>query len=145
MEKKLTCAIILARSGSKEIKNKNIIDIKGQPLLYYTAKQASLVKQIDIVFILTDSKKYLEIISKLNIKKVKGMKTKIIGDIFDKLPLPIQFGMLKKFEAILIDELGKYPNETRGLDINNIYELIRDTPKIVGRTEWTNRSWREKF
>ena len=80
-----------------------------------------------------------------DIKKVKGMKTKIIGDIFDKLPLPIQFGMLKKFEAILIDELGKYPNETRGLDINNIYELIRDTPKIVGRTEWTNRSWREKF
>ena len=55
MEKKLICAITLARSGSKGIKNKNITSIKGKPLLYYAAKQASLVKKIDKVFILTDS------------------------------------------------------------------------------------------
>ena len=73
MEKKLICAIILARSGSKGIKNKNITNIKGKPLLYYAAKQASLVKKIDKVFILTDSDKYLNIINKFNIKKVIGI------------------------------------------------------------------------
>ena len=73
MEKQITCAVILARSGSKEIRNKNIIKIKGKPLLYYTAKQASLLKEIDKVFILTDSKKYLSIIKNFNIKKVIGI------------------------------------------------------------------------
>ena len=73
MEKQITCAVILARSGSKEIRNKNIIKIKGKPLLYYTAKQASLLKEIDKVFILTDSKKYLSIIKNFKIKKVIGI------------------------------------------------------------------------
>ena len=73
MEKKLICAVILARSGSKGIKNKNITKIRGKPLLYYAAKEASLVKKIDKVFILTDSDKYLDIINKFKIKKVIGI------------------------------------------------------------------------
>ena len=71
MDKKIICGLILARSGSKGIKNKNIINIKNRPLIYYSAKQASLTKEIDKVFILTDSDKYKKKINKLKINKVE--------------------------------------------------------------------------
>lgn len=73
MEKRLVCGVILARSGSKEIKNKNIVKIKNKPILYFAAKEASLVKELDKIFILTDSDKYLKIIENLKIKKVFGI------------------------------------------------------------------------
>ena len=71
MEKKLICGLILARSGSRDIKNKNIVSVNKKPLIYYTAKQASLVDQLDKVFVLTDSEKYKKIIDKLKLKKVE--------------------------------------------------------------------------
>ena len=37
-------ALIPARSGSKTIKNKNLINIKGHPLIYYTLKEAKKSK-----------------------------------------------------------------------------------------------------
>ncbi|MCD4792905.1 MAG: acylneuraminate cytidylyltransferase family protein [Bacteroidales bacterium] len=57
-------AIIPARGGSKGIKNKNIIDIKGKPLLYYTINPAlQLLKEniISKLILSTDSKKIAEI------------------------------------------------------------------------------------
>ena len=44
--KKKILAIIPARSGSKGIKNKNIIKIKGKPLIFYTIKSAKDSKMI---------------------------------------------------------------------------------------------------
>ena len=38
--KKKILAIIPARSGSKKIKNKNIIKINKKPLIYFTIKEA---------------------------------------------------------------------------------------------------------
>jgi N-acylneuraminate cytidylyltransferase len=57
-------AIIPARSGSKSIKNKNIINYKGKPLIYHTIKVALKSKYIDKVIISTDSKKYKKIAEK---------------------------------------------------------------------------------
>ena len=42
-KKKIVC-VIPARSGSKGIKNKNIINLKGKPLIYWTIKLAKKVK-----------------------------------------------------------------------------------------------------
>ena len=38
--KKEVCAIILARSGSKGLKNKNLRDLDGKPLISYTINDA---------------------------------------------------------------------------------------------------------
>ena len=57
-KKKIVC-IIPARSGSKGIKNKNIINLKGKPLIYWTIKLAKKVKFFDRVIVSTNSKKYL--------------------------------------------------------------------------------------
>ena len=54
-------AIIPARSGSRSIKDKNIIFYKGKPLIYYSIKTALKSKFIDRVIVSTDSKKYQKI------------------------------------------------------------------------------------
>ena len=51
-------AIILARSGSKSIKDKNLKLIQGKPLIYYCIDAALKSKLISKVYFLTDSKKY---------------------------------------------------------------------------------------
>ena len=51
-------AIIPARAGSKGIKDKNIINYKGKPLIYHSIKTALKSRLIDKVIVSTDSKKY---------------------------------------------------------------------------------------
>ena len=62
--KKKIIAIIPARSGSKRIKNKNIIDFNGDPMIIKTLKVAKKCKFIDKVIVSTDSKKILNICQK---------------------------------------------------------------------------------
>jgi len=50
-------AVIPAREGSKRIPNKNIIQVAGKPLIYYTIRVAKQVKLIEEIYISTDSKK----------------------------------------------------------------------------------------
>ncbi len=52
---KKVLALIPARGGSKGIKNKNIINIKGKPLLAYSILAAQGSKYIDDIVVSTDS------------------------------------------------------------------------------------------
>lgn len=54
-------AIIPARSGSKGIKDKNIFNMGGYPLLAYSIIAAKLSKRIDRILLSTDSEQYAEI------------------------------------------------------------------------------------
>ncbi len=54
-------AIIPARSGSKGLKNKNIADVCGRPLIDYTIKAAIDSGCFDTVMVSTDSKLYADI------------------------------------------------------------------------------------
>ena len=58
-------AIIPARSGSKRIKNKNIIKFKGEPMIAKTVKIAKKCSFIDKVIISTDSKKNIKFVKKI--------------------------------------------------------------------------------
>tara|TARA_S200000501_G_C20782842_1_gene725848 strand:- start:567 stop:1298 length:732 start_codon:yes stop_codon:yes gene_type:complete len=58
-------AIIPCRSGSKEIKNKNIKKIFGKPLVYYSIFFALQCKFIDRVIVSTNSKRYKKICESL--------------------------------------------------------------------------------
>ena len=57
-------ALIPARSGSKRIKDKNILKINGHPLLAYTIKVAINCKLFDRIVCVTDSRKYAKIAEK---------------------------------------------------------------------------------
>jgi len=54
-------AIIPARSGSKGVKNKNIANIGGIPMIAHTIKSALSSNYIDRVIVSTDSKEYADI------------------------------------------------------------------------------------
>ena len=54
-------ALIPARGGSKGIKNKNIINILGKPLISHTIISAKKIKQIDEIYVSTDSPKIKKI------------------------------------------------------------------------------------
>ena len=49
--------IIPARKGSKRIENKNIVELNGKPLITYSLNYAKKHKNIDGVYVSTDSKK----------------------------------------------------------------------------------------
>ena len=54
-------AIIPARKGSKGIKDKNILDLSGHPLISYSVAAALLVPSIERVIVSTDSYEYAKI------------------------------------------------------------------------------------
>ena len=53
-------AIIPARSGSKGLKDKNIKELNGKPLIAYSIEAALESKQFDKVFVSTDSQVYAD-------------------------------------------------------------------------------------
>jgi len=60
--------IIPARKGSKRIKNKNIINFFGKPLIHYSIKNAINCKIFDEVIVSTDCKKIKKIAEKSGAK-----------------------------------------------------------------------------
>ena len=59
--KKRVLAIVPARSGSKGLKNKNVLVFNGKPLLAWTIEAAQKVDEIDEVLLSTDSEHYAKI------------------------------------------------------------------------------------
>tara|TARA_B100000676_G_scaffold312306_1_gene385872 strand:+ start:2310 stop:3011 length:702 start_codon:yes stop_codon:yes gene_type:complete len=56
-----TLAVILARGGSKGIPKKNIVDLNGMPLIYYTIKAALFSNVFDEVVVSTDCSEIAEV------------------------------------------------------------------------------------
>lgn len=54
-------AVIPARSGSKGLKNKNIKELNGKPMMAYTIEAALQSKMFDCVHVSTDSQLYADI------------------------------------------------------------------------------------
>ena len=71
--KKNFLCIILARGGSKSVKNKNIIDLNGHPLISYTIYQALKSKVFEDIVVSTNSKK-IRYISRLYGAKVPFLR-----------------------------------------------------------------------
>ena len=74
MKKKSIYCLIPARSGSKRIKDKNIIKINNKPLIHYALKAACKAKFIDRVYVATNSQKISKITLKIKNKKIKIFK-----------------------------------------------------------------------
>lgn len=59
-------AIIPARSGLKGIKDKNIRNLNGKPLIAYTIEAAISSGEFEEIMVSTDSEKYAEILDQYN-------------------------------------------------------------------------------
>ena len=67
----MNIAFIPVRAGSKSIPLKNIKEINGKPLVYWTAKAANDAKSIDKVIIATDSNEIKAVVRSFNMPKVE--------------------------------------------------------------------------
>ena len=64
-------AIILARGGSKGIKNKNLINFCGKSLISWTISQCKNCDKIENVYVSSDSIKILDFSKSLGVKTIK--------------------------------------------------------------------------
>ena len=67
-------AIILARKGSKAIKNKNLVKLNGKPLIYWSIKACLKSKRISSVWVSSDSNKILDIAKKYGSNTIRRPK-----------------------------------------------------------------------
>ena len=65
----MNIAFIPARGGSKSIKNKNIIDICGRPLIWWTIKELEISNCVDKIVIATDSEMIWNTVKSFNFTK----------------------------------------------------------------------------
>ena len=68
INKKKIHAVILARGGSKGIKNKNLILINGKPLIYWSIKNCLNSGKISSTWVSSDNKKILKLATKFGAK-----------------------------------------------------------------------------
>ena len=99
-------AIIPARGGSRELKNKNILKFDGKPLIYWTIKSAQQSKFIKDIIISTDSKKIAKICEKFNCK-VPTLRPKKISSSNTLMLKVIKFELnkikqKKKYDAVIL-------------------------------------------
>lgn len=68
IEGKKVLVMTLARAGSTGVKDKNIADLNGKPVLWYSVTEALKSKYADAVCVSTDSPKYAKIAEEAGIK-----------------------------------------------------------------------------
>ena len=73
-------AIIPARGGSKRIKNKNLVEFYGKPIIYYTINNARKSKLFDKIHISTDSNLIINFLKKIKIEPEFFRPNYLAGD-----------------------------------------------------------------
>ena len=93
MKKNIIAGVVLARSGSKGIKNKNLLKLDGIHLTNKAITLALACKKIDVVIFSSDSKKILDTfpehkkVLKINrAKKLSKDKTPSIDVLQNRVP-----------------------------------------------------------
>jgi len=95
--------IIPARSGSKRIKNKNIIKLNGKPLIYYTIQFAKKLNFVDEIIFSSDSRRYLNLAKKFKINNLSLRPKKISSDNSQTIDVvKYEINKIKKYDYILL-------------------------------------------
>ena len=99
--KKILC-LIIARGGSKRIKNKNMSRLCGKPLIYWTLSEAKKSKYIDDICVNSDSKKILNYCKLNKIKTLIKRPAKLASDKSDKWDtVKFTYKYLKSFVVLV--------------------------------------------
>ncbi len=100
----MNVALIPVRGGSKSIPFKNIREIAGKPLVYWTAKAANDCEMIDKVYIATDSDKIKEVVAGLKLDKVEviGRSSENASDTASTESVMLEFAAGYEFDNIVL-------------------------------------------
>lgn len=121
MKKIRRILIIPARSGSKRIKNKNIKDFYGKPMIHYPLKIAIQSKIFDKIHVSTDSKKIINVVEKVG-NFVDFQRPKNLSKDNSSLISVLNY-VLNKYESegVLFDEVWSILPCSPLLRINDIW------------------------
>ena len=111
----MNIAFIPVRGGSKSIPLKNIKEINGKPLVYWTAKASNDAKCIDKVIIATDSEEIKEAVSGFGFEKL---------EIFDRNLE--NASDTASTESVMLEYI-----ESAGLDKEDKFFLIQATSPLL--------------
>lgn len=100
----MNVAFIPVRGGSKSIPLKNIRKIAGYPLVYWTAKAASECKQIDKVYVATDSEIIKKVVEEFDLDKVEviGRSADTASDTASTESAMLEFAEQYSFDNIVL-------------------------------------------
>lgn len=148
----MNIAFIPVRGGSKSIPLKNIKPICGRPLLYWTAKAACECKDIDLVYIATDSPKIREV--------AEGFRQEAGEGIWEKIRVVDRSGQSAddraSTETAMLEFAGAYGFDNivlvqatspmlRASDLEGGFALFRqpDTDSVLSVVRQRRFLWRE--
>lgn len=100
----MNVAFIPVRGGSKSIPLKNIKEIAGKPLVYWTVKAANECEYIDNVYVATDSDRIKEIVEAFKMEKVTviGRNEETASDTASTESAMIEFVANNQFDNIVL-------------------------------------------
>lgn len=133
-------AIIPARAGSKQLKNKNILKIKGKPLIAHTIEAAKKSKLVTKVVVITDSRKIARVAKKFG-AEVPFIRPKELSkdtsEVMDVYLYTLEF--FKKKNEIYSNFIGLLPtNPLRdSKDIDKSIKIFNrySADSVIGMTE----------
>ena len=135
--------IVLIRSGSKSIKDKNVRIINGKPLVYWilNALQGSKVSKI---ILSTDSDKYIEIIKSFEMNKLEIFKRSKLNSQDESSSEEALIELINelKLEEDIVFCQATSPLTT-SLDINNAIELYKNFDSVLSVVRQKRFIWKE--
>lgn len=133
-------ALIPARSGSKGLKNKNILLLNGKPLIVYTIESAIKSKIFDKIIVSTDSPKIAEVAKKygadvpfMRPKELATDEASLVDVVLHALQFLIEKGERYDYFALL---QPTSPLRTAGDIVNAVNLLLeKDANSVVSVCE----------
>tara|TARA_B100001750_G_C15499596_1_gene596302 strand:+ start:283 stop:921 length:639 start_codon:yes stop_codon:yes gene_type:complete len=136
-------SLITARGGSKEIPKKNLIKIKGKPLIYYSIN-ASLKSKVSQTWVSSDSDEILSVASSFGAKTI-DRDISLSNDKVMTDPTLVDFAHRVKFDYLVFIQptspliKPEYINKGLDLIINNNLDSVFSVTKEHWLPRWNNK------
>lgn len=122
-------AIIPARSGSKGLKDKNIKEINGKPLIAYSNEAAKESGLFDVVHVSTDSQKYVDIAAEYGADEPFLRSEEMSSDTADSWDAVLE--VLDRYKALgkefdMVTLLQPTSPIRTGEDIKKAFDIFND-------------------
>ena len=130
-------SLIPARKGSKGIKNKNLIDLCGKPLIYYSI-QASINSLVEETWVSSDSDEILKTSKQLGSKTIKRPKN-LSKDKSTSESALIHFAKNIDFDILVFIQCTVPLIKSN--DINKGIKKMKNYDSVVSVTETNQMFW----
>ena len=139
----MNVAFIPVRGGSKSIPLKNIRPMCGKPLVYWTVKAACDCKDIDVVYVATDSDKIKETVEAFGFAKLQviGRSAESASDTASTESAMLEFAKDREFDNIVLIQATS--PMLQGTDLDKGFALFKeeDTDSVLSVVRQKRFHW----